>query len=63
VDYQLRQMLGEHFFRFQTTLDTANDDMDDASPANLAALKCEACRIIERQGAEINQVCQLLTQP
>jgi predicted acylesterase/phospholipase RssA len=63
VDYQLRQILGEHFFRFQTTLDTANDDMDDASPANLAALKCEACRILETQGAEIDQVCQLLTQP
>jgi len=63
VDYQLRQILGEQFFRFQTTLDTANDDMDDASPANLAALKCEASRIIETQRAEIDRVCQLLGQP
>jgi predicted acylesterase/phospholipase RssA len=63
VDYQLRQIVGEHFFRFQIALDTANDDMDDASPANLAALKCEACRILETQSAEIDQVCQLLTQP
>lgn len=62
VDYQLRQILGEHFFRFQTTLDTASDDMDDASPANLAALKIEAKRILETQEADIDRVCQLLTQ-
>jgi len=63
VDYQLRQILGERFFRFQTTLDTANDDMDDASPANLAALKMEANRVIKAQRADLDQICQLLTQP
>jgi patatin-like phospholipase/acyl hydrolase len=63
VDYQLREILGEHFFRFQTTLDTANDDMDDASPANLAALKIEAGRIIQAQGADLDKVCQMLMQP
>jgi uncharacterized protein len=63
VDYQLRQILGEQFFRFQTTLDTANDDMDDASPANLAALKMEAGRIIQAQGADLDTMCQLLLQP
>lgn len=63
VDYQLRQILDERFFRFQTTLDTANDDMDDASPANLAALKLEANRIIEAQKDDLDKVCQLLSQP
>jgi predicted acylesterase/phospholipase RssA len=63
VDYQLRQILGKQFFRFQTTLDTANDDLDDASPANLAALKIEAKRIIQAQGADIDKVCQILEQP
>jgi predicted acylesterase/phospholipase RssA len=63
VDYQLRQILGEQFFRFQTTLDTANDDLDDASPANLAALKIEAKRIIQAQGADIDKVCQMLMRP
>lgn len=63
VDYQLRQILGEQFFRFQATLDTANDDMDDASPANLAALKTEANRILETQEADLDRVCQLLVQP
>ena len=63
VDYQLRQILEERFFRFQVTLDTANDDMDDASRANLAALKIEASRILKTQGADIDKVCQLLAQP
>ena len=63
VDYQLRQVLGDNFIRFQTTLDTANDDMDDASPANLAALQSEAKRIIESQADGIQKLCRLLTQP
>ena len=63
VDYQLQQILGEQFFRFQTTLDTANDDMDDASAANLMALKLEAGRIIQAQGADLDKVCQMLLQP
>jgi predicted acylesterase/phospholipase RssA len=64
VDYQLKQILGEQrFFRFQVNLDTASDDMDDASPANLAALKIEAERLIMAQAAELDKVCQLLSQP
>jgi predicted acylesterase/phospholipase RssA len=63
VDYQLRQILGEQFFRFQTTLDTANDDLDNASAANMVALKFEANRILRDQEADIDKVCQLLMQP
>lgn len=62
VDYQLRQILGEkQFFRFQVTLDTANDDMDDASPANLLALKQEAGRLKTSQEDDIARLCRLLT--
>ncbi|MDD3581271.1 MAG: patatin-like phospholipase family protein [Desulfobacca sp.] len=60
VDYQLRQILGDKFFRFQTRLDTANDDMDDASSANLLALKKEAELTIKTQQADIAAVCDLL---
>jgi len=63
VDYQLRQILGGQFFRFQVSLDTANDDLDDASPANLSALKLEAERIKSAQAADIDRLCQLLTAP
>ncbi len=61
VDYQMRQILGEQFFRFQVSLDTANDDLDDASPANLLALKNEAERIKNSQAGDIARLCQLLT--
>jgi hypothetical protein len=64
VDYQLLQILGEErFFRFQVTLDTANDDMDDASPANIDALKKEAERIKTAQAGDIAKVCDLLMAP
>lgn len=63
VDYQLRQILDKQFFRFQVTLDTANDDLDDASPANMDALKKEAERIKASQADDIARVCQLLTAP
>jgi hypothetical protein len=64
VDYQLERILGKQlFFRFQITLDTANDNIDDASPANLEALKIDAERIIQAQGVDLDLVCQLLQQP
>jgi len=63
VDYQLQQILGDQFFfRFQTALDTASDDMDDASPANLMALKLQAERLIQAQAERLDRVCQLLRQ-
>lgn len=46
VDYQLEKILGEKFYRFQTELDIANDDMDNASKANIEALKLEAKQIL-----------------
>jgi len=61
VDYQLRQILGEQFFRFQVSLDKANDDMDDASPANLLALQNEAERLKDSQAGDITKLCQILT--
>ena len=42
VDYQPRQILEDKFCRFQTRLEIANDDMDDASRRNLESLKREA---------------------
>lgn len=60
VDYQLRQILGERFFRFQTRLDIASDDMDDASRRNLEALKHEATQLIQAQRADLDRVCGLL---
>ena len=61
VDYQLRQILGDNsFFRFQTRLDIASDDMDDASRRNLEALKREAALLIQTRRTDLDRVCALL---
>jgi patatin-like phospholipase/acyl hydrolase len=43
TDHHLGQILGpERYFRFQTRLDHASDDLDDARPENIHLLKQEA---------------------
>jgi len=61
VDYQLGQVIGEkRRFRLQTTLETASDDMDDASEENLRNLRLEGENLIERESAQLDAVVQLL---
>jgi hypothetical protein len=47
VDYQLDHLLGERHYRLQATLTTASDDLDDADPANIAALEETGRRLVE----------------
>jgi patatin-like phospholipase/acyl hydrolase len=55
VDYQLTQLLGEgRFFRFQTELIGASDDLDDASEQNLRALKRTGERLIVEQASDLD---------
>ncbi len=61
ADYQLNLVLEDNFYRFQTRLDIASDDMDNASRANMEALKAEAAQIISNQGEKIDAVCKKLT--
>jgi hypothetical protein len=57
VDYQLRHLLGDaRYVRLQTSLTDANDDLDDASPRNLAALRRHGEALIEQSGAAIDRV-------
>ncbi|HEX5226292.1 MAG TPA: patatin-like phospholipase family protein, partial [Bryobacteraceae bacterium] len=63
VDYQLRQLLpdcGEHkrYYRFQTTLDGLDHRMDNASAANTTALRGLANKLIERESANIDRLCE-----
>ena len=61
VDYQLGQVIGEERrFRLQTTLETASDDMDDASEENLRNLRLEGENLIERESAQLDAVVELL---
>lgn len=61
VNYQLAQILGEHYYRFQTDLDKGQDDLDDASEANLQNLKREADQLLEQDAAKLSEVCSRLT--
>jgi patatin-like phospholipase/acyl hydrolase len=60
VDYQLRQILDDRFFRFQIDLAIASDDMDNASRANIEALKQETRRLIRTQRANLDALCAKL---
>lgn len=61
VDYQLRQLLPpERYFRFQTRLDQANDDLDDAGEENLRLLRLEAERLISENRPQLDALCEEL---
>jgi patatin-like phospholipase/acyl hydrolase len=60
VDDQLSELIAERYVRLQTPLDEASDELDDASPENLAALGREAERLIAARDAEIDRVCERL---
>lgn len=69
VDYQLRQLMpdtsndGRRYYRFQTTLDSHNHSLDNASPANITALKGLASDLIKDKSDEIDELCETLTKP
>jgi hypothetical protein len=61
VDFQLSALIDGNYFRLQTRLDEASDDLDDASEENLAALSREAERLIAANDARIDEICARLT--
>jgi patatin-like phospholipase/acyl hydrolase len=62
VDYQLEHILGGDFQRFQTRLDIASDDMDNASAANIEALKLQARKLIAESDAKLDALCDRLKE-
>jgi patatin-like phospholipase/acyl hydrolase len=60
--YQLNQILGENYFRLQTVLNYASDDMDDASTNNIANLKYEAKQLIEANKEQIEKILNKLSK-
>jgi patatin-like phospholipase/acyl hydrolase len=57
VDYQLDHVLGaERYWRLQTELTLASDDLDDASEDNLAGLRRHAEELIREQSAVLDAV-------
>lgn len=60
VDYQLEHVLGERYVRLQTRLDGANDDMDDASAANVAALEGVGRALVAENAAVLDRLAAAL---
>ncbi|HEX5981009.1 MAG TPA: CBASS cGAMP-activated phospholipase [Thermoleophilaceae bacterium] len=61
VDYQLRHVLGdEGYWRLQVELTRASDDLDDATPQNLAELRSHAEELIEARSADLNAAVRAL---
>lgn len=61
VDYQLDHVLGgRRYYRFQTRLDRARDELDDASARNLALLHEEAAELITEAGSRLDELCAAL---
>lgn len=61
VGFQLERLLPEGgYVRLQTELCQADDAMDDASPANLRALKDEAEALIAARSSDIEALCARL---
>jgi predicted acylesterase/phospholipase RssA len=62
VDIQLEAMMTSNYMRFQTPLDEASDDLDAATPENLAALEREAQRLIAARDDELDRLCARLSR-
>jgi patatin-like phospholipase/acyl hydrolase len=61
IDSVLERLVDDRYIRLQTPLDEASDDLDDASPENLAALRREAEQLIGRRSDDIDRLCALVT--
>lgn len=60
VDFQVAQLLKEHFHRFQARLDESSDDLDDVNPKNLDALRAHAERLIADSDERLDKVAHVL---
>ena len=64
TDHHLGRLLGpDRYYRFQTTLDDASDDLDDASEENLERLRQEAAELLARNEERLEEVCSRLVRP
>jgi len=61
VDYQLRQLLRpHHYYRIQARITRHTHRLDDASRANISALKAVARHLIEGESANLDKICEAL---
>ena len=65
VEYQINELVGsQNYFRFQADLTMGSDDMDNATPSNIHALKVTAQEeIIEKSDDILKTLCAQLVAP
>lgn len=61
VGFGMEHLLGDRYVRLTRPLTFARDNLDDASPRNLAALAREARALISERSADIDALCARLT--
>ena len=65
VDYQLNQLLTDsnlkNYFRFQTMLESGNDDMDDVTKTNIRALKRKGSEMVKQNEDRFNELIKILS--
>jgi patatin-like phospholipase/acyl hydrolase len=60
IEFEAGTLMRDRYVRLQTELNIASDDFDDASQANLAALRAEAEQLIAGSDAQLDRVCAIL---
>lgn len=60
ADYQMRLFLSERYQRFQINLERASDKLDNATPENITALFEASSRMIDREGARLDNLIKHL---
>lgn len=67
VHHQLQRLcndetspVGDNYLRFQVRLEKGNDDMDDASAANIRALKLHARTMLSEKESDLAELCKRL---
>jgi patatin-like phospholipase/acyl hydrolase len=60
IEFEAATLMRDRYVRLQVELARASDDLDDASPENLANLRTEAERLIAASGTELDRVCAIL---
>jgi uncharacterized protein len=58
TQFVMDRLLGDAYIRLQTRLEQASDDLDDASPRNLARLRAEAERMLREQADLVDRLVE-----
>ncbi|HWU34687.1 MAG TPA: patatin-like phospholipase family protein [Methylovorus sp.] len=62
ANYQMQMLLGDHYYRLQTELSIASDDMDNTTQGNIENLKAEAKKLIRTNKAALETLYQVLAK-